>query len=472
MIGTDTAFLLGALALVGPALPHPAAGLPADAVDRRRRRWRSLSSASSTPTSIDLVAAAVAVALPGAHRGCWAGWRVAHVRSTGGRRGAVGRGARVRAAPDDRRHGRGPARSPPTRRAARRSSAAPRCSGPSASRRCRASATRPGASLERAVSRQRAPADAAAPLDELRDRPAVRAGQRRRRPARRAARATRSRSPITWASSLGLVVGKLAGIGVAVAGRGAARARRAAAGRGLGPGARRRRALGHRLHRLAAHRRPRLRRAPRSATRRPSASCSPAVLATAARLVDLPAARPCCAASATAGLPLLLDRPVDPARDHIRGRADAPLTLVEYGDFECPFCGRATGAVHELHERFGDDLRYVFRHLPLQDVHPHAELAAAGGRGGGRPGALLGDPRPAVPHQDQLEYEDLLGYAGRARPRRRALRARPARGASSRRACAATSRAPRPAARAGRRRSSWATAATSARTTPGPSPPS
>jgi protein-disulfide isomerase len=85
----------------------------------------------------------------------------------------------------------------------------------------------------------------------------------------------------------------------------------------------------------------------------------------------------------TAGLPMVLDRPVDAEYDHIRGPADAPLTLVEYGDFECPFCGRATGVVQELRERFGDELRYVFRYLPLGDVHPHAELAAeaAGAQG-------------------------------------------------------------------------------------------
>jgi hypothetical protein len=53
----------------------------------------------------------------------------------------------------------------------------------------------------------------------------------------------------------------------------------------------------------------------------------------------------------TAGLPMLLDRPVQPSRDHIRGPVDAPRTLLEYGDFECPFCGRATGVVRELRER-------------------------------------------------------------------------------------------------------------------------
>ena len=73
---------------------------------------------------------------------------------------------------------------------------------------------------------------------------------------------------------------------------------------------------------------------------------------------------------------MLLADAVDPVRDHIRGAADAPLTLVEHGDYECPFCGRATGVANELEEWFGDRLRDVFRHLPLPDVYPHAGLAA------------------------------------------------------------------------------------------------
>ena len=67
-----------------------------------------------------------------------------------------------------------------------------------------------------------------------------------------------------------------------------------------------------------------------------------------------------------------LIRPVNPARDHIRGKPDAPLTLVEYGDFECPFCSRATGGIDEVRAHFGDELRYVWRHLPLERVHPRA----------------------------------------------------------------------------------------------------
>jgi Na+/H+ antiporter NhaA len=113
----------------------------------------------------------------------------------------------------------------------------------------------------------------------------------------------------------------------------------------------------------------------------------------------------------TATLPLVLDRPVDPRRDHIRGRADAPLTLVEYADFECPFCGEATGVVRDLEERFGDDLRYVFRHLPLTDVHPHGELAAEAAEAAAAQGRFWEMHDLMFQHQDELEFEDLLGYA-------------------------------------------------------------
>ena len=75
--------------------------------------------------------------------------------------------------------------------------------------------------------------------------------------------------------------------------------------------------------------------------------------------------------------PVIVDLavPVDPERDHIRGPQDAPVTLLEYGDLECPYCGQAETVIRELLRDFGD-LRYVWRHLPLNDVHPHAQLAA------------------------------------------------------------------------------------------------
>jgi protein-disulfide isomerase len=106
-----------------------------------------------------------------------------------------------------------------------------------------------------------------------------------------------------------------------------------------------------------------------------------------------------------------LSDPVDPARDHVRGPADAPLTLVEYGDFECPFCGRATGAVDDVRRHFGDALRYVFRHAPLPDVHPQAELAAEAAEAAGAQGRFWEMHDRLFAHQDELEPHHLAGHA-------------------------------------------------------------
>jgi len=114
----------------------------------------------------------------------------------------------------------------------------------------------------------------------------------------------------------------------------------------------------------------------------------------------------------TAGLPMTLDRPVEVGRDHIRGPASAPLTLVEYADFECPFCARATGVAKAVRAHFGDELRYVIRHLPLPDIHPHAELAAAAAEAAGAQGRFWAMHDVLFANQDELELEDLAGYAG------------------------------------------------------------
>jgi CRP-like cAMP-binding protein len=85
--------------------------------------------------------------------------------------------------------------------------------------------------------------------------------------------------------------------------------------------------------------------------------------------------------------------------------------LVEYGDFECPFCSRTTGTVDALMARFGDDLRYVFRHLPLADVHPNAILAAEAAEAAAAQGAFWEMHDRLFTHQDQLEPPDLLTHA-------------------------------------------------------------
>ena len=113
----------------------------------------------------------------------------------------------------------------------------------------------------------------------------------------------------------------------------------------------------------------------------------------------------------TASLPMVLDRPVDPETDHILGPPEAPLTLVEYADFECPFCARATGVATEVRAHFGDELRYVLRHLPLAEVHPHAELAAAAAEAAGRQGRFWEMHDELFAHQDALTRDCLAGHA-------------------------------------------------------------
>ena len=87
------------------------------------------------------------------------------------------------------------------------------------------------------------------------------------------------------------------------------------------------------------------------------------------------------------------------------------MTLVEYLDFECPFCAKATGVAEELRLHFGDDLRHVVRHLPLPDVHPHAELAAMAAEAAGRQGRFWQMHDLLFTRQDRLEREHLVGYA-------------------------------------------------------------
>jgi Na+/H+ antiporter NhaA len=103
--------------------------------------------------------------------------------------------------------------------------------------------------------------------------------------------------------------------------------------------------------------------------------------------------------------------PVDPARDHVRGPDQALVTLVEYGDFECPYCGQAEPVVRELLHDFGD-VRYVWRHLPLTDVHPHAQLAAEAAEAAGRQNAFWEMRDLLFDHQGALNLRDLIGYAG------------------------------------------------------------
>jgi Na+/H+ antiporter NhaA len=103
---------------------------------------------------------------------------------------------------------------------------------------------------------------------------------------------------------------------------------------------------------------------------------------------------------------------VDPERDHIRGPLDAPVTVVEYGDFECPYCGMAEPVVRELLQEFGD-VRYVWRHLPLNDVHPRAQMAAEASEAAADQGSFWEMHDLLLPNQKALRPEDLMGYAER-----------------------------------------------------------
>jgi protein-disulfide isomerase len=103
--------------------------------------------------------------------------------------------------------------------------------------------------------------------------------------------------------------------------------------------------------------------------------------------------------------------PVDPERDHIRGpKKNAIVTLVEYGDFECPYCGQAEPAVRELVSQTGE-LRFVFRNLPLTEVHPHAQLPAEAAEAANAQGKYWEMHDLLLDHQGALTVRDLVGYA-------------------------------------------------------------
>ena len=108
--------------------------------------------------------------------------------------------------------------------------------------------------------------------------------------------------------------------------------------------------------------------------------------------------------------PLDLARPVD-AVDHALGPEHAPVTLVEYGDFECPNCKQAAPAVKMLINRFGNRVRFVYRHFPLEEVHPHALPAAEAAECAGAQGKFWDMYKCLFDHQTHLEHADLHRYA-------------------------------------------------------------
>lgn len=102
----------------------------------------------------------------------------------------------------------------------------------------------------------------------------------------------------------------------------------------------------------------------------------------------------------------------DVATDHIRGPASAPVTVIEYGDFECPACLQAYGGVNIIRAHFGDQLRFVFRHFPLREVHPYAELAAEAAEAAGAQGRFWPMYDLLFTHSPHLKEKHLLDYAG------------------------------------------------------------
>ena len=97
--------------------------------------------------------------------------------------------------------------------------------------------------------------------------------------------------------------------------------------------------------------------------------------------------------------------------DHVQGPPDAAVTLVEYGDFECPYCGMAYPIVKEVQAHFGDRLRFVFRNFPLGEVHPHAEHAAEAAEAAGAQGKFWPMHDQLFEHQKQLDDAHLRAYA-------------------------------------------------------------
>ena len=97
--------------------------------------------------------------------------------------------------------------------------------------------------------------------------------------------------------------------------------------------------------------------------------------------------------------------------DHAQGPADAPVTLLQYGDYECPYTRMSRHSVHALQREYGDTLRFVFRNFPLEAIHPHARAAAAAAEAAGAQGAFWSMHDHLFDHQQALTDGDLRQYA-------------------------------------------------------------
>jgi protein-disulfide isomerase len=98
-------------------------------------------------------------------------------------------------------------------------------------------------------------------------------------------------------------------------------------------------------------------------------------------------------------------------RDHSQGPENASVTLVEYGDFECPYCGAAYPIVKQVQQRLGNRLRFVFRNFPLSNIHPHAQHAAEAAEAAGAQGKFWQMHDTLYEHQQALNDRHLIQYA-------------------------------------------------------------
>ncbi|QRN93641.1 DsbA family protein [Archangium violaceum] len=98
-------------------------------------------------------------------------------------------------------------------------------------------------------------------------------------------------------------------------------------------------------------------------------------------------------------------------RDHVMGAAEARVTLVEYGDYECSYCGEAYTIIQAVRQRLGGQVRFVFRNFPLSELHPHARLAAYAAEAAAMQGRFWEMHDLLYENQESLEPDDLIGYA-------------------------------------------------------------
>jgi protein-disulfide isomerase len=111
------------------------------------------------------------------------------------------------------------------------------------------------------------------------------------------------------------------------------------------------------------------------------------------------------------GWEAVLTMPVTPERDHIKGPVDAPASLVQYGDYECPYCGAAYPIIKRVQARMGDRMSFAFRNFPISTTHPHAEKAAEAAEAAAAQGRFWEMHDMLYENQERLSAKDLLAYA-------------------------------------------------------------